>query len=109
MSKIDFQFAPDGMAGALDASAISPEITIVMPVYNAARHLEATVASVLAQSFAGFELIAIDDGSQDNSLALLLEMAARDPRIKVIARQWRRCQRAQSGRGKRRHAADRLP
>jgi glycosyltransferase involved in cell wall biosynthesis len=57
-----------------------------MPVYNAARHLEATVASVLAQSFAGFELIAIDDGSQDNSLALLLEMAARDPRIKVIAR-----------------------
>lgn len=86
MSKADFQIAPDGLNSTPDTAEISPEISIVMPVYNAARHLEATVASVLAQSFAGFELIAIDDGSRDNSLALLLDMASRDPRIKVISR-----------------------
>ena len=76
---------------ALDAiiatpPAVDPEIAVVMPVYNAAATLEATVNSVLAQSFGWFELIAVDDGSKDDSLARLRELASRDSRIKVIAR-----------------------
>lgn len=64
----------------------APEISVVMPVYNAAATLEATVASVLAQAGCRFELIAIDDGSQDDSLSRLVSLAARDPRIHVVGR-----------------------
>ena len=63
----------------------APEFTVVMPVYNAAATLEATVASVLRQSCVSFELLAIDDGSSDDSLARLLDLAAEDERIRVIA------------------------
>ena len=61
------------------------DISVVMPVYNAAATLAATVASVLDQRGCAFELIAIDDGSRDDSLARLLGLAATDPRIKVIS------------------------
>ena len=63
-----------------------PEISVVLPVYNAGATLETTVRSVLAQSVARFELLAIDDGSCDDSLEQLLRLAAEDSRIKVIAR-----------------------
>ena len=82
MSRMDFRFDID----ALTAPACAPEVSVVMPVYNAAATLRATIDSVLAQSFPWFELIAIDDGSRDNSLDLLLDLAARDPRLKVVSR-----------------------
>ncbi|ARN82077.1 glycosyltransferase family 2 protein [Methylocystis bryophila] len=62
-----------------------PEVCVVMPVYNAAATLDATIASVLDQSFGAFELIAVDDGSRDESLARLTAQAARDPRIRVVS------------------------
>jgi glycosyltransferase involved in cell wall biosynthesis len=62
-----------------------PEVTVVMPVYNAAGTLDATIASVLAQSFERFELIVVDDGSCDDSLERLQAHAARDPRIRVVS------------------------
>ncbi|MDZ3830810.1 MAG: glycosyltransferase family A protein [Sphingopyxis sp.] len=61
-----------------------PHVTVVMPVFNAAATLDATIASILAQSAADFELIAIDDGSTDDSLSRLLAHAAADDRIHVI-------------------------
>lgn len=63
----------------------APDFTVVLPVYNAAATLEATVASVLAQTCTSFELIAIDDGSNDDSLARLLALAASDERMRVIS------------------------
>lgn len=57
-----------------------------MPVYNAERYLRQAVESVLAQTFRDFELIAVDDGSKDNSLAILRELASKDNRIKVGSR-----------------------
>ena len=75
---------PDHALATIDATA--PEISVVLPVYNAEATLEATVASVLAQGLRHFELIAIDDGSSDGSLSRLLALAAQDRRIKVIAR-----------------------
>ena len=65
---------------------IIPEISVVMPVYNATITLEATIRSVLAQSFRWFELVVVDDGSTDSSLGRLLALALEDPRIKVISR-----------------------
>jgi glycosyltransferase involved in cell wall biosynthesis len=49
----------------------APAISIVMPCYNAAAHLPASVGSVLAQTFSDWELIAVDDGSRDDTLAWL--------------------------------------
>ena len=44
-------------------------VSVIIPVYNAAIYLKACIESVLAQSLPTFELILIDDGSQDDSLA----------------------------------------
>lgn len=41
-----------------------------MPAYNAASHLLEAIESILAQSFEDFELLVVDDGSTDNTLAL---------------------------------------
>jgi glycosyltransferase involved in cell wall biosynthesis len=57
-----------------------------MPVYNGAAYLPAAVDSILAQSVGDFELIAIDDGSSDNSLDVLRRLAQRDARVHVISR-----------------------
>jgi glycosyltransferase involved in cell wall biosynthesis len=61
-------------------------ISILMPVYNAARYLPAAVESVLAQSYRDFELVAVDDGSTDGSHEILRRYARRDRRIRVISR-----------------------
>ncbi len=56
-----------------------------MPVYNGQAYLAAAIESVLAQSFASFELIICDDVSTDSSRQIALEFAARDSRIKFFA------------------------
>lgn len=57
-----------------------------MPVFNAEAFLPAALESILGQGFGDFELIAVDDGSTDGSLAVLREFASRDRRIKIISR-----------------------
>ncbi|WP_298194744.1 glycosyltransferase family A protein [Novosphingobium sp.] len=69
-----------------DYADIRPEISVVVPVYNAAQTIAATINSALAQSFRWFEIVAIDDGSTDDSLDILLELAAQDPRIRVVSK-----------------------
>jgi len=58
-----------------------PSVSIVMPCYNAAARLPQSVASVLSQTFADWELIAVDDGSTDDTLSWL--QARTDPRLRV--------------------------
>lgn len=60
------------------------KVTVVIPAYNAERHLEEAVKSVLGQTHDDFELIVVNDGSQDHTLAILNELARTDRRIKVI-------------------------
>lgn len=69
-----------------DSMNASPVISVVMPVYNAARFLRDAVNSVLTQTFADFELIAVDDGSTDQSRDILESLAATDRRIRIISR-----------------------
>jgi glycosyltransferase involved in cell wall biosynthesis len=55
-----------------------------MPVYNGATYLRASLDSMLAQTLGDFELIVSDNASTDDSHAIALEYARRDPRIRVI-------------------------
>jgi glycosyltransferase involved in cell wall biosynthesis len=59
-------------------------VSVVMPVYNGQGFLREAIGSVLAQTHADFELVAIDDGSTDETPAILKEAAAADPRVRVI-------------------------
>lgn len=64
----------------------SPLVSIIMPSYNHASYVAAAATSVLAQTVDDLELIAIDDGSSDGSPAILADLAARDPRLHLLAR-----------------------
>jgi len=65
---------------------LQPRLSVLMPVYNEARTLRTIVAKVLeALTDLDLELVCVDDCSQDESRQILEELAAGDPRIKVIA------------------------
>ena len=66
-----------------------PEVSILLPCYNAAAFLPACLASLFEQSFDRFEIVAVDDGSRDETSRLLEEGARRDRRLKVIRRDHR--------------------
>ena len=59
-------------------------ISVIIPVYNIEKYLNETVDSVLQQSLKEIELICVDDGSSDGSLALLDAYKAEDSRVKVL-------------------------
>ncbi|NJR70691.1 MAG: glycosyltransferase [Synechococcales cyanobacterium CRU_2_2] len=59
-----------------------PQVSVIIPAYNAATTLPATIASVLAQTFWDFELIIINDGSTDNTAQVAESIP--DPRIRVL-------------------------
>ena len=61
-----------------------PEISIIVPVYRTEAYLEACVRSILAQTFHGWELILVEDGSPDGCGEICDRLAAEDPRIRVI-------------------------
>jgi len=65
----------------------APAVSVMMPVYNAELYVGEAIRSILDQSFADFELIAIDDGSTDGSLRILEEYKTQDPRIRVFSRE----------------------
>lgn len=59
-------------------------ISVVIPVYNNAKHLPRCLNSLLAQTYKDWEAVCVDDGSNDGSGAILDRYAAADSRIKVI-------------------------
>lgn len=59
-----------------------PRVSVVMPVYNVAPFIGATIASVLAQTFTDFELLILDDCSTDGTVTVI--QALKDPRIRLI-------------------------
>ncbi|MCT9872522.1 glycosyltransferase family 2 protein, partial [Paenarthrobacter aurescens] len=55
-----------------------------MPVHNAESYLSEVITSILQQTYPDFELIVINDNSDDNTLNLINDFAREDQRIKVI-------------------------
>ncbi|MCM1324067.1 MAG: glycosyltransferase [Acetobacter sp.] len=60
------------------------KFSVIIPVYNVAKYLPECLDSILGQSFADIEVIAVDDGSRDESGLILDDYATRDKRLKVI-------------------------
>lgn len=56
-------------------------VSVILNTYNSARFLSQTIATVLAQSFTDFELLIIDDGSQDDTLGIAAQVS--DPRLQI--------------------------
>ncbi len=63
----------------------SPDLSVLLPVRDAEAVLEAALESLTRQTFPSFEVIAVDDGSTDGSLAILERHAEKDPRFRVIS------------------------
>lgn len=61
-----------------------PKVSIIVPSYNRAEFIPATLDSILAQTFKDFELIFVDDGSTDDTEVILARYANHDERIRYI-------------------------
>jgi len=68
-----------------DAPAPPPAVSVLMPAYNDGQFIRQAIESVLAQTFADFEFVIVDDGSTDSTPEILEEFAARDARVRVLA------------------------
>jgi glycosyltransferase involved in cell wall biosynthesis len=62
-----------------------PEISVIMPVWNGANHLREAIESILHQTEKNFEFLIIDDGSTDDTVAII--GSYQDPRIRLIRQQ----------------------
>ncbi len=65
--------------------AFMPAVSVLLPCYNAAETLEETLESLTRQTLSDFEVVAVDDGSQDDTLGMLRDWAARDSRFRVLS------------------------
>ena len=65
-------------------SAKEPEVSVLVPIYNVERYLRTCLESLRMQTFKDFEVICINDGSTDNSRAIIQEFLDVDPRFRVI-------------------------
>ncbi|GHS91746.1 hypothetical protein FACS1894139_12870 [Planctomycetales bacterium] len=61
-----------------------PAISVIVPVYNMEKYLRQCLDSIVGQTLCDIEIIIVNDGSKDGSLAIIREYAARDQRIRVI-------------------------
>lgn len=74
-------YTKDANSTTASPKMAKPFVSIVMPVFNAAAYVKETIDSALEQTYRDIEIIAVDDGSSDGSLALLRSY---EPRIKVL-------------------------
>ena len=61
-----------------------PLVSVIMPVYNAEKYLKNSLHAVLNQKYRNLEVICINDGSTDNSLSILQNIAKTDDRVRII-------------------------
>ena len=61
-----------------------PAVSVLMAVRNGGPYLDASIASIAQQTFTDWEMVVVDDASDDGTPRLLAEWAARDPRIRVV-------------------------
>ncbi len=66
-------------------NSTAPKLSILCPVYNSAKYARETLETILAQSYADWELVAMDGGSKDGTKEIFAEYAKRDPRIRFYS------------------------
>ena len=63
---------------------MQPLVSVIMPAYNAERYIADSIRSVIAQTFTGWELVVVDDGSTDNTAEVVRQLARDDSRISYL-------------------------
>ena len=63
---------------------MNPTVSIIVPIYNAEKYINRCVDSILNQEYTDYELLLVNDGSQDASGDICDDYASRDARIRVI-------------------------
>lgn len=61
-----------------------PEVSVILPFYNAAATLSEAIQSIIEQNYTDWELLLIDDGSEDDSLAIAQGFESADSRIRIV-------------------------
>lgn len=64
-----------------------PVVSVILPCYNASRHLRQCLDSILRQTLSSIEILCVDDGSTDDTLSILRDYQSTDPRIRVICQE----------------------
>src|SRR6185369_4654551 len=59
-------------------------VSIIMPAYNAGKYIADSIRSVLAQTYSNWELIVVDDGSTDDTAAIVQDFTKREGRVRYI-------------------------
>ncbi|MCM1010129.1 MAG: glycosyltransferase [Fusobacterium sp.] len=62
-----------------------PQVSVIIPVYNAEKYLKECLDSVINQTLKDIEIICVDDGSTDSSLEILNEYVSKDNRVRVLS------------------------
>ena len=62
----------------------SIKISVIVPIFNASKYLERLIVSVLSQTYHNFELLLINDGSNDNSFEIMKKYSISDSRIRIF-------------------------
>ena len=62
----------------------APFVTVIMPLYNSARHVREAIESVQAQTLGSWELCVTDDCSTDGSVDIVAKIADEDPRVRLF-------------------------
>lgn len=73
-----------GSQNAKRKTLMAPKVSIIVPVYNVEKYLPRCLDSLVNQTLKDIEIICVNDGSTDGSLAILQQYAAKDKRIKII-------------------------
>ncbi len=61
-----------------------PNVHVIMPIYNGAKHLSKAIESLIKQSYVDWECLCLDDGSTDRSPSIVEDYARRDGRVLLI-------------------------
>ncbi|WP_292431763.1 poly-beta-1,6-N-acetyl-D-glucosamine synthase [Methylobacter sp.] len=79
-----YEWRQQGNAEHLPELTEQPPVSILIPCYNEADNIRETVEILLRQKYPAFEIIAVNDGSKDNTLAILQELAEQHDQLRVV-------------------------
>lgn len=66
---------------------MNPKVSIIIPAYNVEQEIESSLNSICRQTYTNLEIIVINDGSTDNTLRIVQEVAKTDPRITILTQE----------------------